>query len=48
MYEKILYPIRFEAISPDMLSSLDALSCVLNFKKAGQIVHRRPYGILKP
>jgi|GEM_PF-2269155 len=35
MYKKILYPIRFEPVSPDMLSSLDALSCVLNFKRAG-------------
>ncbi|MDH5203987.1 MAG: universal stress protein [Nitrospirota bacterium] len=35
MFKKILYPIRFEAVSPDVLSSLDALSCILNFKKAG-------------
>ena len=35
MFKKLLYPIRFEALSPDMPSSLEVLSCVLNFKKAG-------------
>jgi len=35
MFKKILYPIRFEAVSPDVLSTLDAISCALNFKKAG-------------
>jgi hypothetical protein len=29
MYKKILYPIKFEEFS------LDLLSCILNFKKAG-------------
>lgn len=29
MYKKILYPIKFEEFS------LDVLSCILNFKKAG-------------